>query len=230
MFTTYQVPGTIYLPCVRISGYIYHIRISGIYTGYIRYATDELWIPSTSEFKSNKAWKNDHFSKNTRYKTFTCWNVCAKDNRPYFWNVLLQVREYTFQRGKCSHTEDPSTGSCVSFLWSRIRRFGIRIDWSSNCQNFPRFQMYLVHEEMVTYQTNGQTFADFCFKWVSTTNPLSWNAAHIKNQRCTKEQKEIRISSSTEYPELFTSKRSLGLCLLKGRSPRWLNMSHFGPK
>ena len=84
----YQVPEKIYLPCVRISGYIYHARISGIMylerftmCTYIRYATDELWIPSTSEFKSNKAWKNDHFSKNTRYKTFTCWHVCAKDNR-----------------------------------------------------------------------------------------------------------------------------------------------------
>ena len=32
-----------------------------------RYATDELWIPSTSEFKSNKAWKNEHFAKNTRF-------------------------------------------------------------------------------------------------------------------------------------------------------------------
>ena len=43
-----------------------------------RYATDELWIPSTSEFKSNKAWKNDHFSKNTRYKTFTfSFTFCA---------------------------------------------------------------------------------------------------------------------------------------------------------
>ena len=222
----YQVPEKIYLPCVRISGYIYHARISGIMylerftmCTYIRYATDELWIPSTSEFKSNKAWKNDHFSKNTRYKTFTCWHVCAKDNRPYFWNVLLQVREYTFQRGKCSHTENPSTG------WSYFSDLD-----SEQFKTFHDVQMYLVHEEMVTYQTNGQTFADFCFKWVSTTNPLSWNAAHIKNQRCTKEQKEIRISSSTEYPELLTSQRSLGLCLLMGRSPRWLNMSHFGPK
>ena len=33
---------------------------------FSRYATDELWIPSTSEFKSNKAWKNEHFAKNTR--------------------------------------------------------------------------------------------------------------------------------------------------------------------
>jgi len=75
----------------------------------IQYATDELWIPSTSEFKSNKAWKNDHFSKNTRYE-----NILFKGE-----NVLT-----------------PKTLQ----------------------------QMYLVHEEMVTYQTNGQTFADFCFK------------------------------------------------------------------
>ena len=32
-------------------------------------------------------------------------------------------------------------------------------------QNFS--QMYLVHEEMLTYETNGQTFADFCFKWAN---------------------------------------------------------------
>ena len=37
-----------------------------------RYATDELWIPSTSEFKSNKAWKNEHFAKNTRF-AYYCW-------------------------------------------------------------------------------------------------------------------------------------------------------------
>ena len=34
----------------------------------IQYATDELWIPSTSPFKSNKEWKNTHFKKNTRYE------------------------------------------------------------------------------------------------------------------------------------------------------------------
>ena len=34
----------------------------------IQYATDELWIPSTSPFKANKEWKNTHFKKNTRYE------------------------------------------------------------------------------------------------------------------------------------------------------------------
>ena len=34
-------------------------------------------------------------------------------------------------------------------------------------KTFHDVQMYLVHEEMVTYQTNGQTFADFCFKWAN---------------------------------------------------------------
>jgi len=75
----------------------------------VQYATDQLWIPSTSQFKSNKAWKNHHFSKNTRYE-----NIMFKGD-----NVLTPA---TLQ------------------------------------------EMYRVHEAMMTYRTNGQTFADFCFK------------------------------------------------------------------
>lgn len=75
----------------------------------VQYATDQLWIPSTSQFKSNKAWKNHHFSKNTRYE-----NIMFKGE-----NVLTPA---TLQ------------------------------------------EMFRVHEAMMTYQTNGQTFADFCFK------------------------------------------------------------------
>ena len=70
--------------------------------------------------------------------------------------------------------------------------------------------MYLVHEEMVTYQTNGQTFADFCFKWAT----LCLSASH-KKVRGTKDQrhKEICISSPSEYPEPKHLKGHWSLCL-----------------
>ena len=46
-----------------------------------RYATDELWIPSTSEFKSNKAWKNEHFAKNTRFAVLQTIIVGSKGRK-----------------------------------------------------------------------------------------------------------------------------------------------------
>ena len=143
-----------------ISGYIYHVRISGIMylerftmCTYIRYATDELWIPSTSEFKSNKAWKNDHFSKNTRYKTFTCWNVCAKDNRLNSKKYCCRYENILFKGENVLTPKTLQQVGAISLIW---------IQNSLKSQLLK--QMYLVHEEMVTYQTNGQTFADFCFK------------------------------------------------------------------
>ena len=34
----------------------------------VQYDVDNLWIPSSSPFKSNKEWRNKHFQRNTRYE------------------------------------------------------------------------------------------------------------------------------------------------------------------
>ena len=34
----------------------------------VQYDVDNLWIPSSSPFKSNKEWRNEHFQRNTRYE------------------------------------------------------------------------------------------------------------------------------------------------------------------
>ena len=61
--------------------------------------------------------------------------------------------------------------------------------------------MYRVHEEMVTYQTNGQTFADFCFKWATPTQPSVQLPIKIVQ---TMDHKEIRIfNQAPEYREIL---------------------------
>ena len=56
----------------------------------VQYATDELWIPSTSPFKSNKEWRNLHFRRNTRYENilFKGENVLSPEGlRQVGWNL-----------------------------------------------------------------------------------------------------------------------------------------------
>ena len=52
----------------------------------VQYATDELWIPSTSLFKSNKEWRNLNFQRNTRYE-----NIMFKGENVLTPNALRQV-------------------------------------------------------------------------------------------------------------------------------------------
>lgn len=52
----------------------------------VQYATDKLWIPSTSPFKSNKEWRNKHFQRNTRYE-----NILFKGENVLTPEALQQV-------------------------------------------------------------------------------------------------------------------------------------------
>ena len=60
--------------------------------------------------------------------------------------------------------------------------------------------MYLVHEEMVTYQTNGQTFADFCFKWANQPSVFQFSAIKICSTKG-HERRSMWIFNAPEYPE-----------------------------
>jgi len=62
----------------------------------IQYATDELWIPSTSPFKSNKEWKNTHFKKNTRYENimFNGDNVLTPSGLQQMYQVHERLMQF----------------------------------------------------------------------------------------------------------------------------------------
>jgi len=62
----------------------------------IQYATDELWIPSTSPFKSNKEWKNTHFKKNTRYENimFSGENVLTPAGLQQMYRVHERLMQF----------------------------------------------------------------------------------------------------------------------------------------
>ena len=80
--------------------------------------------------------------------------------------------------------------------------------------------MYRVHEEMVTYQTNGQTFADFCFKWATPTQPSVQLPIKIvqtmdHNEMCIFNQAQINImSQQLENSTILTIFRFSILCCL----------------
>ena len=81
--------------------------------------------------------------------------------------------------------------------------------------------MYRVHEEMVTYQTNGQTFADFCFKWATPTQPSVQLPIKIVQ---TMDHKEICIfNQAPEYLEILWFQQSTWIFL----EERWANNSVF---
>jgi len=62
----------------------------------IQYATDELWIPSSSPFKANKEWKNTHFSKNTRYENilFEGENILTPEGLQQMYRVHEQLMQF----------------------------------------------------------------------------------------------------------------------------------------
>ena len=60
--------------------------------------------------------------------------------------------------------------------------------------------MYLVHEEMLTYRTNGQTFADFCFKWANQPSVFQFSPIRICNTKG-HERRSMWIFNAPEYPE-----------------------------
>jgi len=102
---------------------------------------DNLWIPSSSPFKSNKEWRNEHFQRNTRYE-----------------NVLFKGENVLTPEGLS--------------------------------------QMYAVHERMMTFQTNGATFHDMCYKL-----PIEELFYHGKNIRGHK--KEFLATTTTPLPTII---------------------------
>ena len=71
--------------------------------------------------------------------------------------------------------------------------------------------MYRVHKEMVTYQTNGQTFADFCFKWATPTQPSVQLPIKIVQ---TMDHKEMCIfNQAPEYLEILWFQQSTWIYL-----------------
>lgn len=62
----------------------------------IQYATDELWIPSTSPFKANKEWKNTHFKKNTRYENimFSGDNILTPEGLQQMYRVHERLMQF----------------------------------------------------------------------------------------------------------------------------------------
>ena len=93
---------------------IINILSSIIYTCFcrIQYATDELWIPSTSPFKSNKEWKNTHFKKNTRYENimFSGENVLtpAGLQQVVLPNIVVKFLSVALLLARCTESTNVS--------------------------------------------------------------------------------------------------------------------------